>query len=182
MRLPEKVLEGDVLLKYQQQHCTMTLREGIEEFHNYLMALDRKVMMDSSTSRLLLEHDATHVIFGMDTSLEQEAGLDSWLLWGCQWRLSYIRKYGKLPEIKALYRAFVKELGWAFFPRLLWRTRKLKWRVIKRSRSMSKKWPYQFPEPWLDKPINELRHEHGLTILNEEERWASEPLAWSGYY
>ncbi len=79
MRLPEKFLEGDVLLKYQQQHCTMTLREGIEEFHNYLMALDRKDMMDCPTSRLLLENDATHVIFGLDTSPEQEARLVRWV-------------------------------------------------------------------------------------------------------
>ena len=93
-----------MLLQYQQQDCAMTLREGIAEYRAYLTVIDRKIMVDSSESRLLLEHDATHVIFGMDTTLEQEAGLDSWLLWGCQWRLSYIRGYGKLPEIKALYR------------------------------------------------------------------------------
>ncbi|MDA7585001.1 hypothetical protein N9C27_02140 [Luminiphilus sp.] len=171
-----------MLLQYQQQDCAMTLREGIAEYRAYLTAIERKIMVDSSESRLLLEHDATHVIFGMDTTLEQEAGLDTWLLWGCQWRLSYIRKYGKLPEIKALYRAFVKELGWTLFPRLMWRTRKLKWRVIKRSRSMSKKWPYQFPAAWLDRSINELRQEHGVIILNEEERSVGEPLAWSGHY
>lgn len=171
-----------MLLQYQQQDCAMTLSEGIAEYRAYLAALDRKIMEDSSESRLLLEHDATHVIFGMDTTLEQEAGLDTWLLWGCQWRLSYIREYGKLPEIKALYRAFFKELGWTLFPRLIWRTRKLKWRVFKQSRSMSKKWPYQFPEAWLDRPINDLRHEHGVIILNEEERWVGEPLGWSGRY
>ena len=160
----------------------MTLREGVEEYRAYLAAIERKIMVDTSESRLLLEHDATHVIFGMDTSLEQEAGLDSWLLWGCQWRLVYIRAYGNLPEIKALYRALIKEFGWRGLPRLYWKTLGLKWRVFRRSRSMSKKWPYQFPDPWLDKSINELRHEHGLIILNEEERWAGAPLAWSGHY
>ena len=99
----------------------MTLREGIDEYRAYLAAIDRKVMQDAAGSRLLLEHDATHVLFGMDTSLEQEAGLDSWLFFGCQWRLSYIRAYGKLPEIKALYRALIKEFGWRGLPRLYWK-------------------------------------------------------------
>lgn len=169
-------------LKYQQQHCAMTLREGIDEYRAYLAAIDRKVMQDAAGSRLLLEHDATHVLFGMDTSLEQEAGLDSWLFFGCQWRLSYIREYGKLPEIKALYRALIKEFGWRGLPRLYWKTLKLKWRVFVRSRSMLKKWPYQFPDPWLDRPIDELRREHGLVILNERERATGEPLYWSGNY
>ena len=171
-----------MLLQYQQQDCAMTLREGIAEYRAYLTVIDRKIMVDSSESRLLLEHDATHVIFGMDTTLEQEAGLDSWLLWGCQWRLSYIRGYGKLPEIKALYRGLIKEFGWLGLFRLYWKTLRLKGRVFKRSRSMSKKWPYQFPAAWLDRSINELRQEHGVIILNEEERSVGEPLAWSGHY
>ena len=171
-----------MLLQYQQQGCAMTLREGIAEYRAYLTAIDRKIMVDSSESRLLLEHDATHVIFGLDTTLEQEAGLDSWLLWGCQWRLSYIRGYGKLPEIKALYRGLIKEFGWLGLFRLYWKTLRLKGRVFKRSRSMSKKWPYQFPAAWLDRSINELRQEHGVIILNEEERSVGEPLAWSGHY
>ena len=171
-----------MLLQYQQQDCAMTLREGIAEYRAYLTAIDRKIMVDSSESRLLLEHDATHVIFGMDTTLEQEAGLDSWLRWGCQWRLSYIRGYGKLPEIKALYRALIKEFGWLGFFRLYWKTLRLKGRVFKRSRSMAKKWPYEFPAAWLDRPISELRQEHGVIILNEEERSVGEPLAWSGHY
>ena len=171
-----------MLLQYQQQDCAMTLREGIAEYRAYLTAIERKIMVDSSESRLLLEHDATHVIFGLDTTLEQEAGLDSWLLWGCQWRLSYIRGYGKLPEIKALYRGLIKEFGWLGLFRLYWKTLRLKGRVFKRSRSMSKKWPYQFPAAWLDRSINELRQEHGVIILNEEERSVGEPLAWSGHY
>ena len=171
-----------MLLQYQQQGCAMTLREGIAEYRAYLTAIDRKIMVDSSESRLLLEHDATHVIFGMDTTLEQEAGLDSWLLWGCQWRLSYIRGYGKLPEIKALYRGLIKEFGWLGLFRLYWKTLRLKGRVFKRSRSMAKKWPYEFPAAWLDRPISELRQEHGVIILNEEERSVGEPLAWSGHY
>ena len=57
-------------LRYQEQDCGLTLREGIAEYHAYLKAIGRKAMVDRADSRLILEHDATHVIFGMDTSLE----------------------------------------------------------------------------------------------------------------
>ena len=65
-------------------------------------------MVDSQDSRLILGN-ATHVIFGMDTSLEQEAGLDTWLLFGCQFNWRYLRGYAQLPEIKALYKALMAE-------------------------------------------------------------------------
>ena len=88
-------------LRYQDPECALTLREGIAEYRSYLRHIGRKAMVDSEGSRLILEHDATHVIFGMDTSLEQEAGLDTWLLFGCQFQWRYVRGYAQLPEIKA---------------------------------------------------------------------------------
>ena len=54
-------------LRYQEQDFGLTLREGIAEYHAYLKAIGRKVMFDNTGSRLILEHDATHVIFGMVT-------------------------------------------------------------------------------------------------------------------
>ena len=67
-------------LRYQEQGCDLTLRRGSAEHHAYLEATGRKAMVDYAGSRLILEHDATHLIFGMDTSLEQESGLDIWLI------------------------------------------------------------------------------------------------------
>ena len=57
-------------LVYQDQDCQITLREGIEAYHAYLRVLNRKIMLDAPGSRLLMEHDATHVIFGLNTTLE----------------------------------------------------------------------------------------------------------------
>ena len=85
------------------------------EYHRYLRDIDRKAMIDGEGVRLILEHDVTHVIFGMDTSLEQEAGLDTWLLFGCQFKWRYLRGYSQLPEIKALYQALIAEGGWRLF-------------------------------------------------------------------
>jgi len=169
-------------LRYQQQACELTLREGVAEYHRYLRDIHRKAMVDREGSRLILEHDVTHVIFGMDTSLEQEAGLDTWLLFGCQFKWRYLRGYSQLPEIKALYQALIAEGGWRLFLTLYWKCLGLKWRVFRRTRQMREKWPIQFPEAWLDQPISELRARHGISILSRAERDTGDLLEWSGEY
>ena len=155
-------------LVYQDQDCCLTLREGIEAYHAYLHALNRKVMIDAPSSRLLLEHDATHVIFGLNTTLEQEAALDTWLFLGCRFKWRYVKEYGRLPELKALYAALIKECGWMLLPRIYWQTLGMKWRVLRRTRRMTAKWPFQFPEAYLDETIAELRARHGIEILSEQ--------------
>lgn len=169
-------------LRYQQQDCALTLREGLAEYHRYLAQIGRKAMVDSEGSRLILEHDTTHVIFGMDTSLEQEAGLDTWLLFGCQYEWRYLRGYAQLPDIKALYRALISEKGWRLFPRLYWKCLGLKWRIVRRTRHMTNKWPFQFPEEWLDQPIATLRESHGIRVLTIGELATGDLIEWSGNY
>jgi hypothetical protein len=173
---------SDMNLRYQQHHCELTLSEGVAEYRSYLRDIDRKAMADGEGSRLILEHDVTHVIFGMDTSLEQEAGLDTWLLFGCQFEWRYLRGYSQLAEIKALYRALVAEGGLRLFLKLYWKCLGLKWRIFRRTRRMSQKWPFQFPEEWLDQSIFALRERHGIDILTSEERDTGDLLEWSGQY
>jgi hypothetical protein len=169
-------------LRYQQQDCSLTLREGVEEYRAYLSVIGRKAMTDKEGTRLILEHDVSHVIFGMDTSLEQEAGLDTWVLLGCQFRWRYIRRYSNLPEIRALYRSLVADCGWSLFPRLYWKCLGMQWRIFRRTRKMKSKWPFQFPEAWLDQPVAMLREEHGVSILTPEERETGEVVQWNGRY
>ena len=169
-------------LVYQEQDCQLTLREGVEAYHTYLRSLNRKIMVDAPGSRLLFEHDATHVIFGLNTTLEQEAALDTWVFLGCRFKWSYIREYGRLPELKALYAALVKECGWTLFHRIYWQTLGMKWRVFRRTRAMIEKWPFQFPEAYLDDPIADLRARHGIEILSEQERYVEHPIVCGGEY
>jgi hypothetical protein len=169
-------------LSFQRQDCRLTLREGIAEYRSYLRAIERKAMVDREGSRLILEHDATHVIFGLDTTLEQEAGLDTWLLFGCQFKWRYLRGYSQLPEIKALYKALVVDRGWRLFPQLYWKCLGLKWRIFRRTRRMRQEWPFQFPEEWLDESIAILRERHGIQILSDAERDTGDVLQWSGQY
>ena len=73
------------MLIYQQETCELTLKEGIEEYRSYLRENNRHVLGENCSEDEkfnILCHDATHVIFGLDTSLEEEAMLDCWIFFG----------------------------------------------------------------------------------------------------
>jgi hypothetical protein len=98
-------------LSFQSQNCDLTLEEGLEEYRSYLRFNGKKQLIDKPNSTIIRDHDATHVVFGLDTSLEQESLLDSWVLWGCQWKFKELFAYQKLPELKELNKYLQKEIG-----------------------------------------------------------------------
>ena len=101
-----------VKLSFQDQSCDLTLEEGLEEYRAYLQANGKKQLIDKPGSQIIRDHDATHVIFGLDTSIEQESLLDSWVLRGCHWKFKELFAYSKLPELKELNKYLKKELGY----------------------------------------------------------------------
>ena len=160
------------MLSYQNEYSDITLREGIDEYRDYLKKNNRHVLGEncSEDEKLtILGHDATHVIFGLDTSLEQEAILDTWVLWGSKWKLKYLLGYNKLPEIKQLTKNLFKELGVLGFLKLYWRVVGIKRKVMFRAFKMKKKWPFKVPEAYLSMKISDLRKEYGIDVLPEEE-------------
>jgi len=67
------------MLIYQKQECELTLREGIKVYVDYLIENGKTPLIDANAeSTLIRDHDASHVIFGLDTSLEEESLLDTW--------------------------------------------------------------------------------------------------------
>ena len=99
------------MLSFKEQNCNITLREGIEEYNSYLVANRKEILTELSHSSIVMDHDATHVIFGLDTTLEEESLLDSWVLWCSSFELKYLMSYSKQPEIKDLYKKLLREVG-----------------------------------------------------------------------
>ena len=158
-------------LEYQNQDSEQTLLQAIDEYHAHLEAIGRKVLTDTQgADPIWLYHDATHAIFGQDTSLEAEAILDFWVLLGSDisWRL--IRQYGRLPEIKALNRAIIGQLGIAHIPLVYWRNRRPLWQVYRNTRQMTEKWPFQVPRALLECRLSELRNRHGIKVLTPQQK------------
>ena len=118
------------MLSFKEQNCNITLREGIEEYNSYLVANGKEILTELSDSSIVMDHDATHVIFGLDTSLEEESLLDSWVLWCSSFELKYLMSYSKQPEIKDLYKKLLREVGILKFIKLFFSVFPTKLRII----------------------------------------------------
>jgi hypothetical protein len=166
------------VLEYQKQNCDLTLREGISIYHSSFPD-GKEIYKDKSEKKIWSSHDATHVIFGMNVSLEEEAILDTWTIWGTDISLSHFLSYIKLPELKELQNKLLSEVKISGFLKLYKNVFRTKIKVLKRAWKMKKKWPYQFPNEFYDRKINDLRKEYGISILKPEEK-EFQKLIWSG--
>jgi hypothetical protein len=126
------------MLEYQKQGCGLTIAEGLECYYNSFPE-SKEVFKDNPQSGTLLrDHDCTHVIFGLDISLEHEAILDTWVLWGSKFKWKYLLGYNKIPEIKDLNKRLFKELGVSGFIKLFWKVGGIKRRVVYRTFDMKR--------------------------------------------
>ena len=164
------------MLSYQNEYCDITLREGIDEYRDYLKKNNRNVLGEncSEDEKLtILGHDATHVIFGLDTSLEEEAMLDCWVIFGGD-VFKIIKEFYKgsldLKETNEKVFDLVKEVGYLKYTYLYLKVIFQKWpKIFFRTRRM-KKWSYFFPSDFLEKKISDLRKDFNIKILSPEER------------
>jgi hypothetical protein len=167
-------------LSFQFQNCDITLAEGLEEYRAYLRANGKKQLIDKPGSTIIRDHDATHVIFGLDTSIEQESMLDSWVFLGTKWKLKELLAYNKLPELKQLYKDFWHDPGYFKLIMTAIKLLPIKLKIRKRAKQMIKKWPFVSPDSLMNQRVCDLREEFGIEILTPEERMVKNPLIWSG--
>ena len=167
-------------LSFQSQNCDITLAEGLEEYRAYLRTNGKKQLIDKPGSTIIRDHDATHVMFGLDTSIEQESMLDSWVFLGTKWKLKELLAYNKLPELKQLYKDFWHDPGYFKLIITAIKLLPIKLKIRKRAKQMNKKWPFVSPDHLMDKKVCDLREEYGIVILKPDERSIKNPLIWSG--
>ena len=167
-------------LSFQSQNCNITLAEGLEEYRAYLRTNGKKQLIDKPGSTIIRDHDATHVMFGLDTSIEQESMLDSWVFLGTKWKLKELLAYNKLPELKQLYKDLRHDPGYFKLIMAAIKLLPIKLKIRKRAKQMNKKWPFVSPDSLMNQRVCDLRDEFGIKILTPEERMVKKPLIWSG--
>ncbi|OUU80149.1 MAG: hypothetical protein CBC38_01770 [Gammaproteobacteria bacterium TMED78] len=163
-------------IAYQEQDCSLTLQEGLDIYYSLLdsyedksIRIDRIIDNDGSTT--MRDHDCTHVIFGLDTSLEQEAMLDTWTIYGTKFNWISILKYSIAnKDLRRLYIVFFKKLGLKGFIQLYKNVRPVKNKIRKRTKMMKKKWPYNCSKDLFNQKICDLRNDYGIKILNDRDR------------
>jgi hypothetical protein len=139
----------------------MTLRDALAQFRR-VSGLEQKLECARPEARALMDrHDVIHVLFGLDTSLRQEAMVDLWTLFGTTARLSELLDYLRLPEEQQI----LAEIGaW----RIAVTTLKAipdAFRIAGAARRLRRKWPWREHENLLDRPLNEVREGFGVTLM-----------------
>ncbi len=141
----------------------MTLREGLDEYFAANPGLTQ-VEPDAPEAELFLPHDVCHVVFGLGTSLVEEAMTDVWTMFGAD---VGIRNYGKLMRhVSAIGPLQIaRQIG---FATLAWQlllaigpTTRAWWRA----RKMRERWQWHAWRQHLDTPLGELRQHFGIAVF-----------------
>ena len=169
-------------LKYQEQDCELTLREGLEEYLDHI-GLDAKLTgdenngLDEGYRQFLLGHDCQHVIFGLALSLEEESVLDTFAIQGTNgipWKKTFKYMFSG-GELTQLYKKLYKNYGISRILAISYRARKEKVLAWKRVKLMTKKWPWYIPQEYFSRTIKDLRNEYNIKVLSKEELYFEDP-------
>ena len=154
------------MIKYTQQESTQTLKEGLEEYYS---TNPKQVKEFSDRIPILADHDITHVIFGLGTSIEEESLLDTWTIRGTDISWKEIYEYAFDKEFKKLTKIIVKDQGgWFNVIKVVIKCIPLKIKIhFNRIPMMKKKWPYSnVTNEMMSVSIKDLRNEYGIKVLD----------------
>ena len=150
---------------YIKQDCNLSLKEGLEE---YYLSGPSQIRDYADKYSILINHDITHVIFGLGITIEEESLLDTWTIWGTTITWKEIYQYGLDPEIRKLTKIIVKDNGgWNKVVSAIFKCIPLKFKIrFNRISKMNKKWPFSnITDEMLNRPISDLRIEYGIKII-----------------
>ncbi|SIO12484.1 hypothetical protein SAMN02745824_3045 [Parasphingorhabdus marina DSM 22363] len=148
-------------LSSHQSSPNLSLRDALERFRADA-GIDGKFAAAGPDSRDLLDkHDVIHVLFGLDTSIRQEAMADFWTLFGTDAKFADLRKYFDLPEQQEL----VDEFGWPKLAALTFASLPQAVRIAIRARKLKRKWPWNEYHRYLDVPVTDIRREFGIDLV-----------------
>jgi hypothetical protein len=153
----------DSSAKYQAQDSRQTLSAALEEYYALnLGRVQRPSNLPAESARLFLCHDICHVIFGLTTSLADEAMVDARTLLSTDvGPRRYAHYLAADPQAQKLF----KELGWlravaitlAVLPRIA--------RAAMERLRMRRPWPWSPPPAFMDRSLEELRREFRIRVM-----------------
>ncbi|WP_432200816.1 hypothetical protein ACRAQ7_00650 [Erythrobacter sp. W53] len=139
-------------------YADLSLEEALELFRadNDLSAKYRD--MRSEAQQHFERHDIVHVLFGLDTTMREEAQADAWTLLGTDVSWRDIADFAALPEEKEL----VGDIGWWPITKAYFRGLPDYARIAWRSRKLRKKWSWADYAPYLSLRVSLIRREFGI--------------------
>ena len=155
------------MYNFQQQNSEQTLQEGLEEFYSINTQFRDLAEKNNPNANIFKEHDYTHVLFGLGTSIEEESLLDTYVIWGMKFNWRKIINFYKDPEYKEVIGDIVKKHGgyWGIF-KIYMSLLPIKFRVFLRCMKMKKKWNYHdISDEMLNTKLCNLRKEYNIELI-----------------
>ena len=147
------------MLGFQQQDSQLTLAEGLAEYFATNAPQFNGRHFTSPATEFFRCHDTAHVVFGCDISLADELVVKISSVFGTSAGLGVMRGYA-LPESKEIYEELTLSLivvtgiqAIVLVPRTIWRCLR-----------MSKRWPWDDFDNYLDMPLSQLRQELAIRV------------------
>jgi hypothetical protein len=150
-------------LRYQRQDSTQTLADGLEEYYAANVGkVARPDNLPPESVALFRSHDMCHVVFGLNTTLDDEALADVRTLLSCD---VGVRRYVAYLATDKQAQALFKELGYLKSAWVTIRAVPRIWRATVEACRMRKRWPWTPPASFQQRPLAELRQEYGIHLV-----------------
>lgn len=146
---------------YEDQQSLQSLREGLEEYYASGPELLPPENVSEDVRLGLRAHDATHVVFGCDTSVRGEVTLARWSLLGASDAIPIYLRGLREKETRFLFADFFRKIR----PLSLLLAALDGSRALLRSFRMRKRWPTLDWESYADRTLAEIRTEFGIRVV-----------------
>jgi len=146
---------------YEIQDTSLSLREGLAEYYSSDPGLLAPSDISEDMAIGLRAHDASHVVFGCDTSVRGEVALARWSLFGAKGAATLYLSGIRSRETRFLFSDFFRKLRVSNIPHAAVDGL----RALIRSFRMKTSWPSLKWEQYLDRPLADIRREFGIRVV-----------------
>jgi hypothetical protein len=149
--------------RYTDKNSTQTLREGLEEYYAVNSDFTHPSTQPPDFAKILLAHDASHVIYGCDTDMYDELKILPLTFWTSDFKFRDYLRERKNPAVDVMYDDLIKRHGvlWLVssilivLPQLLPELIAIWFKTRKHQRYV----PFLNFEPLLDRSLLDIRTE-----------------------
>ncbi|MFK7955588.1 MAG: hypothetical protein AB8B96_05795 [Lysobacterales bacterium] len=147
------------VLEYQNPCSEQTLREGMAEYFSTFDEFLSTRNSSTTANEFFRCHDAAHVVFGCGLSLEHEVVVKVSTVFGSTGGMKILKGYA-LPESHEIYEEITILDGAKVAAKTLIIVPKILWRCFR----MSRRWPWDEFDAYLDLRLIDLREEFGIRV------------------
>ena len=149
--------------RYRQQDSSQTLAEGLAEYYARNQGrVTPPEQMSPESRALFYSHDIGHVVFGLDTTLADEAMADTRIMLSSNvgWR-----RYSAYLTGDAQAKAIFKQIGYGT---VIWASLLATPRILKavgEAMRMRTRWPWEPPPAYFERSLADLRRQYGIHVI-----------------